>query len=76
MNKQRRKELNGIIEKLEDLKSYVEELRDEEQDYYDNMPENLQCGERGEIAESAISEMDDAISSIEDAICSLETASE
>ena len=76
MNKQRRKELNGIIEKLEDLKSYVEELRDEEQDYFDNMPENLQGSEKGEMAENAISEMDDAISSIEDAICSLETASE
>lgn len=76
MNKQRRKELNDIINKLSDLKDDIVALRDEEQDYYDNMPENLQGGERGEMAENAINEMDNAESSIEDAICSLETASE
>lgn len=76
MNKQRRNELNDIIERLEGLMADVEALRDEEQDCYDNMPENLQYSERGEMAENAISEMDNAISSIEDAISSLETASE
>ena len=74
MNKQRRKELNDIIETLNNVIADIEALRDEEQDYYDNMPENLQGSEKGEMAERAISEMDDAISSIEDAIGSLENA--
>ena len=76
MNKQRRKELNDIIERLDGIIADIEALRDEEQDYFDNMPENLQGSEKGEMAENAISEMDNAISSIEDAIGSIETASE
>lgn len=40
MNRIRRKNLQSIIDKLEDLKSSLEELQEEEEDYRDNMPEN------------------------------------
>ena len=40
MNKIRRKALEEIRTKIEDVKSDLEMLRDEEQEYIDNMPEN------------------------------------
>lgn len=76
MNKERRKQLEEAIAKLEDAKSLIESVRDEEQDAFDNMPEGLQSGERGERMEAAISQMDDAISEIESSVDSLNEASE
>lgn len=76
MNKYRRKEICEIIKKLEKLKEEIEMVFYEEQDYYDNMPENLQGSERGEIAENAISELEEALDNIDNAIENLETASQ
>lgn len=67
MNKDRRKQLDVISQILANAREQIEALRDEEQDYYDNMPEGIQSGEKGEAAEAAVSAMDDAISSIEEA---------
>ena len=50
MNKQRRKQIYELAEKIRELKDEVETLRDEEQDYYDNMPESFQGGEKGDKA--------------------------
>ena len=58
----------NAIESLEDSKSMLEAVRDEEQDSYDNMPESLQNGERGEIAQEALNNLEEAISNIESAI--------
>lgn len=74
MNKDRRQQLEKLIGELDDIKNQVEALRDEEQDYYDNMPESLQGGEKGDIATEAISQLDEAISNIEYAIDNIETA--
>lgn len=74
MNNTRRARINDLIRDLERKKSEVESILSEEQDYYDNMPENLQMSSRAEAAEAAISNLEDAISSMDDAICSLEEA--
>lgn len=74
MNNTRRARINDLIRDLERKKSEVESILSEEQDYYDNMPENLQMSSRAEAAEEAISNLEDAISSMDDAICSLEEA--
>jgi uncharacterized protein YukE len=74
MNKARREAIEKVAEQLSDLKDAIEALRDEEQDYFDNMPESFQGGEKGEAAESAISELDDAASSVEAAFDSLMNA--
>lgn len=75
MNKNRRNELRNWVKKAEEWSSKGEELKRElenicsdEQDYFDNMPENLQGGMRGMDAEEAIDAMNDAISSMDDAI--------
>ncbi len=65
MNNPRRKELESIHEALTELRDRLEALKDEEQEYADNMPENMQGGERHEAAESAVASMEDAVSSIE-----------
>lgn len=76
MNKDRRKELDAIMdaieaqrEKLDNLKEAfadivesIESVRDDEQEYFDNMPESLQAGEKGMNAEAAVSQLEDAIS--------------
>lgn len=41
MNKMRRKALQEILDKAQELQSMLETLRDEEEEYRDNIPENL-----------------------------------
>ena len=67
MNAERRKKLEKLNEEVRDILGRVEELKDEEQEYYDNMPESFQGGEKGENAEAAISSMEEAISGLETA---------
>lgn len=76
MNKIRRKTLNELYDKLAELKELLEEVKCEEEDYRDNMPENLQNSERYEIAENACDNMDSAISSLEEALDYIESAAE
>jgi galactokinase len=66
MNNERRKSIQKAMELLDEAKALLEEARDEEQEYYDNMPETLQSGEKGDKAQSAVSCLDDAISVLED----------
>ena len=42
MNKVRRSKLEKIAEAITDLKEQLETLQEEEEEYRDNMPENLQ----------------------------------
>lgn len=76
MNNDRRKALQEIIDTLQDAKMNLESLKDEEQDYYDNMPESLQGGEKGDRAEQAVSELEDAVNSIDEAMSSIQTTIE
>ena len=56
MNKIRRKNLQSIIDQLEELKGSLEDLQAEEEEYRDNIPENMQESERYEKADEARSE--------------------
>ena len=76
MNKLRRQQIADIISQLEELLSKIEDLQYEEQEYFDNMPESFQYGEKGTKAEAAIDEMQNAIDGINDIISNLESASE
>jgi len=73
MNKDRRKSIAALAERIQELSTLVSEikdglvdLRDEEQDYFDNMPEGFQMADRGQNAEAAIVSLDDAISALDD----------
>ena len=76
MNKARRKELSRAVELLEEAQSIIESCRDEEQEYMDNMPENLQESEKYYAAEEAVNNMNEAYDKIDEVINSVESAME
>ena len=51
----------------------LQELQEQEEEYRDNMPENLQGSEKYERADEACSNLSDAYDSLQDAIDNLET---
>jgi t-SNARE complex subunit (syntaxin) len=67
MNKERRKAIEKISDKLTDLQAELEELREAEEEAYDNLPESLQDGEKGDAMQEAIEHLEDADSYIEEA---------
>ena len=68
MNKIRRQQLAKCLSDLETVKDMLESIRYDEEDYFNNMPENLQCSQRGMDSEDAIDKMNDAVSAIEEAV--------
>lgn len=76
MNNSRRKEIKSMKGQLEFIKKIIERIRNEEEDYYDNIPENLQDSERANKSEEAIESLDEAIESLENTIDELENAME
>jgi chaperonin cofactor prefoldin len=72
MNKTRRQQLAKWLNDMEKIKDELESICSDEQDYFDNMPENLQGSQRGMDAEEAIEQMEEAVSQIEDAISIIE----
>lgn len=76
MNNPRRKKLAKLQEQIEELRMALEEVLEEEQEAFDNMPENLQYSEKGERAEGCISALEDAVSNLEEAVENIDTATE
>ena len=76
MNKARRKALDKVISKIEEAKELLENLQAEEEEYRDNMPENLQGSERYEAADAAVDNMSSAVDALDEAISSIESAQE
>lgn len=68
MNKQRRKALEMISDKLCEIQVELQYVRDEEEEVHDNVPESLQDTEMYEQQEEAISAMEDADYAIQEAI--------
>lgn len=54
MNNARRKEIEKITADLEAIKERIEALQEEEQDAFDNLPESIQYGERGDKMQSTL----------------------
>ena len=76
MNKARRKELSRAVELMEEARDIIDNCIVDEQEYLENMPENLQYSEKHDIAEAAVEAMERAVESVEDAISNAEEASE
>ena len=72
MNKQRRKAIGDIYDKLIDIQSDLEYIRDEEQESFDNLPESIQYSERGERMEEYISSLEEALDYVDYAVESLD----
>lgn len=74
MNKDVRKEIQDLIEQLDAIKTRVEELRDDEDNKYSNLPDSLQSSEKGEKMQEAIDNLDSASGSIEEPMDFLQEA--
>lgn len=68
MNADRRKRLTAIQSQLESLHADVLQIHEEEQEAKDNMPESMQAGEKGDLADAAIDGLQEVMDSIDDAV--------
>lgn len=82
MNNARRKQLDDLRQRISALKDQADELKDElesgplsdEQDAFDNMPESLQDGEKGEKAQAALDAMQEAVDALDEVMSALDEA--
>ena len=81
MNRERRKQIEEVISKLESLQGEIElmkddiqEIADMEQGYLDNMPESLQNSSNFERSSEAIDDLGYAIEEIENLENSIQEA--
>lgn len=71
MNNKRRQQITNLIIKLEVTTDMLSAILDDETDYHDNIPENLQGSLRADNSQDAIDSLDSALSSLNDALDSL-----
>jgi flagellar biosynthesis chaperone FliJ len=76
MNKARRKQLSEVSDKLNAIMEELQSIMDDEEEYRDNIPENLVNSERYEKADNACTEIQTAIDQLEDVIASVDSAQE
>ena len=72
MNKTRRQEISNVVTRIGMVKDTLQDILNDEQDYFDNMPENLQGSTRGMDSEEAIDVMEQVIEALEEAIENLD----
>ena len=68
MNKKRKQKIRDVRKEIEKCKDDLQKILDEEQDYFDNMPENLQGSMRGSDSENAIDTMESCVDDLENII--------
>ena len=73
MKEERLKTLKHCLNMIQNAHDVLEEVRDEEQDAFDNLPEGLQYSERGDMMQDAVDTLDEAIDYLYDVLSSLES---
>ena len=63
----RRERFESAIGQISEAKTEIETLRDELQEWLDNMPENLQDGQKAEELQEAIDNLEEILNSLEEA---------
>lgn len=74
MNYDRRMELKAIYAELNTLKKRLEEVKDEEEGSYNNMPESFINSLKGDDMADRINEMENAIDAMKDALFEIQEA--
>lgn len=74
-----REAMSPFINKLRDLsEAYgsasgsIDDIKSEEEDYRDNMPESMQSGDKYDTAENAISELENAITEVDQIVSEID----
>jgi len=68
MNHVRRKWIEEVYQKLQDLQEEIDAICAEEQDAFDNLPESLQYSERADAMQDAIDSLEYASSNLGEAL--------
>lgn len=74
MNKMNRKQLSDLISRIETIREELDEIKDGEEEKFDNMPENLQDSEKGEALSEVIDFLDSASESLNESVESIQNA--
>ena len=74
MNKMNRKQLSDLISRIETIHEELYEIKDGEEEKFDNMPENLQDSEKGEALSEIIDFLDSASESLNESVESIQNA--
>jgi len=74
MNIDKRKRIDEATALIEEARSIVEGVTQEESEAYENMPENLQYSERGELIQEAINNLEYADNCFDELLGYLEEA--
>ena len=74
MNKMNRKQLSDLISRIETIHEELDEIKDGEEEEFDNMPENLQDSEKGEALSEIIDFLDSASESLNESVESIQSA--
>ena len=67
MNKARRKRLKEAFDKCTEILEILEEVKQEEEEAYENLPDGIRDGDRGEEMQECIEMIEEAAGYIEDA---------
>lgn len=67
MNKTRRKQLSESFDLIKRAEEIIEVVKAEEQESHDNLPDSIQCGDRGEEMEGYIEILDEVSGYLEEA---------
>jgi hypothetical protein len=67
MNNKRRKALEAVFDQLNETKGVLEDMQIEEEEYRDNIPENMQNSERYTRTEKICDDLEEAVSLLEEA---------
>ena len=74
MNEARRKAITEIIHDLHQLRERIKQVKEEEQDAFDNLAESLQRSGRGEEMEGVVNSLDSLDDDLENVIIALTEA--
>ena len=72
MNNERRKHIRELQVRIEDITNDLDAIASDEEDYLNNMPENLQGSERSEQSEAAVDALKEASEAISSASSDLD----
>lgn len=67
MNDERRKLLSKIAEQLSAIQGALQSIHDDEEEAFNNMPESLQQGDKGQESEQYVSDLDEMIEQVAEA---------
>lgn len=73
MNIKTRRELEKVIEIINDLKDIVSNIQEDEQSKFDNLPEGLQDSETGMNLEEAANTLEEVLGNFDEVVDNIET---